>query len=204
MVGWQNSLPQEKPPTRTHKMTEQKAQLEQQLWNIANTLRGKMDADDFRDYILGFIFYKYLSRKMELYGDTALEPDGITFAEVEGHAQEAELIEALKDAALDKLGYFLAPSELFSELARRGNAGGKNQFILGDLAKVLTHIEQSTMGSESEEDFGNLFEDLDLTSSKLGKSENDKNELIVKVLSHLEEIDFDIRKYRQRCVGRCL
>ena len=49
-------------------MTEQKQQLEQQLWNIANTLSGKMDADDFRDYILGFIFYKYLSTKMELYG----------------------------------------------------------------------------------------------------------------------------------------
>ena len=182
-------------------MTEQKAKLEQQLWNIANTLRGKMDADDFRDYILGFIFYKYLSTKMELYGTKALKPDGITFAEVEGHAQEAELIEALRDAALDKLGYFLKPSELFSELARRGNAGGKNQFILGDLAKVLTHIEQSTMGSESEEDFGNLFEDLDLTSSKLGKSENDKNELIVKVLSHLDEIDFDLENTESDVLG---
>jgi type I restriction enzyme M protein len=182
-------------------MTEQKAQLEQQLWNIANTLRGKMDADDFRDYILGFIFYKYLSTKMELYGTKALKPDGITFAEVEGHAQEAELIEALRDAALDKLGYFLLPSELFSELAKRGNSGGKHQFILGDLAKVLTHIEQSTMGSESEEDFGNLFEDLDLTSSKLGKSENDKNELIVKVLSHLDEIDFDLENTESDVLG---
>ena len=182
-------------------MTEQKQQLEQKLWNIANTLRGKMDADDFRDYILGFIFYKYLSTKMELYGSKALKPDGITFAEVEGHAQETELLDALRDAALDKLGYFLAPSELFSELARRGNAGGRNQFILGDLAKVLTHIEQSTMGSESEEDFGNLFEDLDLTSSKLGKSENDKNELIVKVLSHLDEIDFDIENTDSDVLG---
>ncbi|RUT79012.1 type I restriction-modification system subunit M [Ancylomarina longa] len=182
-------------------MAEEKAHLEQQLWNIANTLRGKMDADDFRDYILGFIFYKYLSTKMELYGDEILEPDGITFAEVEGHAQEAELIAALRDAALDKLGYFLLPSELFSELAKRGNSGGKNQFILGDLAKVLTHIEQSTMGSESEDDFGNLFADLDLTSHKLGKSENDKNELIVKVLSHLDEIDFDIENTESDVLG---
>jgi type I restriction enzyme M protein len=182
-------------------MTEQKQQLEQQLWNIANTLRGKMDADDFRDYILGFIFYKYLSKKMELYCNKALAPDGLTFDQVEGHPQEAELMDALRDAALDKLGYFLAPSELFSELARRGNAGGKNQFILGDLAKVLTHIEQSTMGSESEEDFGNLFEDLDLTSSKLGKSENDKNELIVKVLAHLEEIDFDLENTESDLLG---
>ena len=90
-------------------MTEQKAKLEQQLWNIANTLRGKMDADDFRDYILGFIFYKYLSRKMELYGNKVLEPDGIAFSEVEGHPQEGELLDALRDATLDKLGYFLAP-----------------------------------------------------------------------------------------------
>jgi len=182
-------------------MTEQKAKLEQQLWNIANTLRGKMDADDFRDYILGFIFYKYLSTKMDLYANRILKPDGITFQQVEGHAQEAAFLEAIKDAALDKLGYFLLPSELFSELARRGNAGGKHQFILGDLAKVLTHIEQSTMGTESEDDFGNLFADLDLSSHKLGKSENDKNELIVKVLSHLDEIDFDLENTESDVLG---
>ena len=182
-------------------MTEQKAKLEQQLWNIANTLRGKMDADDFRDYILGFIFYKYLSRKMELYADEILQPDGLTFQEVVGHEQEAELMEAIKDAALDKLGYFLAPTELFSELAKRGNSGGKHTFILADLAKVLNHIEQSTMGTESQEEFGNLFDDLDLTSQKLGKSENDKNELIVKVLSHLDEIDFDIENTDSDVLG---
>ena len=182
-------------------MTEQTQQLQTQLWNIANTLRGKMDADDFRDYILGFIFYKYLSKKMELYANEILEPDNLKFLDLEGHPQEAAYLEAVKDAALDKLGYFLLPSELFSELARRGNAGGKHQFILGDLAKVLTHIEQSTMGSESEEDFGNLFEDLDLTSSKLGKSENDKNELIVKVLSSLDEIDFDIANSESDLLG---
>jgi type I restriction enzyme M protein len=182
-------------------MTEQKQQLEQQLWNIANTLRGKMDADDFRDYILGFIFFKYLSRKMDMYANTILEPDGLTFQDIEGHAQEEAYMEAVRDAALDKLGYFLQPSELFSELARRGNAGGKNNFILGDLAKVLTNIEQSTMGSESEEDFGNLFEDLDLTSSKLGKSETDKNELIVKVLTHLETIDFDLENTESDMLG---
>jgi type I restriction enzyme M protein len=114
---------------------------------------------------------------------------------------EQDYMNALRDAALDKLGYFLMPSELFSELARRGNAGGKNQFILGDLSKVLTHIEQSTMGSESEDDFGNLFEDLDLTSSKLGKTENDKNELVVKVLAHLDEIDFDIANSESDLLG---
>jgi len=180
---------------------EQKQKLEQQLWNIANTLRGKMDADDFRDYILGFIFYKYLSEKMHAYANKILKPDGLEYEALENHKESVAYLSAIKDEALDKLGYFLAPSELFSELARRGNAGGKHQFILADLAKVLTSIEQSTMGSESEEDFGNLFADLDLTSHKLGKSENDKNELIVKVLSHLEEIDFDLENTESDVLG---
>ena len=61
---------------------DQKKQLEQQLWNIANTLRGKMNADEFRDYILGFIFYKYLSEKMNIYANTILKPDGIVFTDI--------------------------------------------------------------------------------------------------------------------------
>ena len=64
---------------------EQRRLLQQQLWNIANTLRGKMNADEFRDYILGFIFYKYLSTKMDLYANTILQPDGLTFQEVVGY-----------------------------------------------------------------------------------------------------------------------
>jgi type I restriction enzyme M protein len=181
---------------------EQKQQiLKQTLWNIANDLRGNMDADDFRDYILGFIFYKYLSRKMELYANVILKPDGLDYDTVEAHPEAEALLEAIKFEALDKLGYFLKPSELFSELAKRGNSGGKNNFILGDLANVLTSIEQSTMGSESEDDFGNLFEDLDLTSSKLGKTEDAKNELIVKVLTHLESIDFDLENSNSDILG---
>jgi type I restriction enzyme M protein len=180
---------------------EQKQKLEQQLWNIANTLRGKMDADDFRDYILGFIFYKYLSTKMNLYANTILKPDSLTFQEVENHPEKEVLLEEIKQLSIDKLGFFLEPSELFSEITKRGNAGGKNNFILGDLSKVLTHIEQSTMGTESEEDFGNLFSDLDLTSHKLGKSESDKNELIVRVLTHLDEIDFDLENTDSDVLG---
>jgi type I restriction enzyme M protein len=184
-------------------MSEEEKQqiLKQTLWNIANDLRGNMDADDFRDYILGFIFYKYLSRKMELYANVILEPDGLSYDTVEGHEKADEYLEAIRYESLDKLGYFLKPSELFSELAKRGNSGGKNKFILGDLANVLTSIEQSTMGSESEDDFGNLFEDLDLTSSKLGKTEDAKNELIVKVLTHLDGIDFELENSDSDVLG---
>jgi len=180
---------------------EKQQQLKQILWNIANDLRGNMDADDFRDYILGFIFYKYLSRKIKNYANVILAGDGLTYDQVIGHAQREELLEAIRFETLDKLGYFLRPNELFSKLAKRGNSGNKNNFILGDLANVLTSIEQSTMGSESEDDFGNLFEDLDLTSSKLGKTEEAKNELIVKVLTHLEAIDFDVENTENDILG---
>ncbi len=172
-------------------MTNQQ-HLKQKLWDIANDLRGKMGADEFRDYMLGFIFYKYLSEKMLAYANKAMENDNLNYFELEGHAEKERYMKALKPMSLNTLGYFLEPHELFSAIVKRADAGGTPTFILSDLQKVLTHIEQSTMGTESEEDFENLFEDLDLTSSKLGKTEEDKNELIVKVMSHLDQIDFQL------------
>jgi type I restriction enzyme M protein len=164
---------------------DQKKQLEQQLWNIANTLRGKMNADEFRDYILGFIFYKYLAEKMEIYANTILKTDKITYKSIkENTKQGKEYIEAIKEEALEKLGYFLKPSELFSEVAKRGNSDIEevNNFIIEDLQKILTNIQLSTMGTDSEEDFDNLFEDMDLNSTKLGKTPEARNEIIAKVL----------------------
>lgn len=174
-------------------MSPEKQILEQQLWKIADTLRGKMDADDFRDYILGFIFYKYLSERMHKYADKILKPDGITYYDIDENSKDGkEYLQAIKEEALDALGYFLKPSELFGALASRANAEGKEKFILADLTKILRHIEQSTLGTASEDDFSNLFEDLDLTSSKLGKTENDKNALVVKIMAHLDTIDFEL------------
>lgn len=183
---------------------EEKKQLEQQLWNIANTLRGKMNADEFRDYILGFIFYKYLSEKMVRYANTILKQDGIKYTDIkERTADGKEYLEAIKEEALGKLGYFLKPSELFSEVTKRGNGnnGKKNNFILEDLQKILTNIEQSTMGTASEDDFDNLFEDLDLTSTKLGRTEEAKNELIAKVMQHLDNIDFHLEDSGRDVLG---
>lgn len=185
---------------------DQKKQLEQQLWNIANTLRGKMDADEFRDYILGFIFYKYLSERMHIYANEILAEDGIRYEDIKEETKEGkEILEAVKEEALEYLGYFLKPSELFSEIAKRGNSGGVKDdgrnFILNDLTQILNHIEQSTMGTKSEDDFNKLFEDLDLTSTKLGRTESAKNELISKVLGHLDKIDFKLHETNSDVLG---
>ena len=180
---------------------EDKKKLEQKLWDIANELRGKMDADEFRDYILGFIFYKYLSEKMASYANKLLAKDGVVYLSLdEDDIDGAELLQAIKEESIEKLGYFLKPSELFSEIAKRGNGDNKN-FILEDLTQILRNIEQSTMGYESEDDFGHLFEDLDLTSTKLGRTEEAKNTLIAKVLFHLDQINFDLDNIESDVLG---
>lgn len=181
---------------------DQKRVLEQQLWNIANTLRGKMDADEFRDYILGFIFYKYLSEKMDIFANEILQQDRIKFREITSKTPQAnDFLEAIKEEALEKLGYFLKPEELFTEVAKRGMGNNedvdqfdetKTNFILEDLQKILINIQLSTMGTDSEEDFDNLFEDMDLNSTKLGRSPETRNAIIAKVLSHLDKIDFKL------------
>ena len=169
---------------------EQKKILKAQLWAIANELRGKMDADEFRDYILGFIFYKYLSEKMHIYADELLEGDGIKYEELDGAIPgEKKVIEAVKKEVLDKLGYFLEPFELFHNVVKHSSEKGN---LVEVLEKILNNIERSTMGTDSEEDFDKLFSELDLNSSKLGKTIQARSELIGKVLTHLDKIDFQL------------
>jgi type I restriction enzyme M protein len=166
---------------------DQKKQLQTQLWNIANELRGKMGADEFRDYILGFIFYKYLSEKIELYADNVLKPDGIAYAQVLNKPNAVDYLDAIQKATLSKLGYFLKPNELFHHVAQNS---ASNENLNEDLERILNSIESSTMGSASEEDFEKLFSELDLNAGRLGKTVSQRNELISRVLLHLDKIDF--------------
>lgn len=198
----------------------QKQQLERQLWNIADTLRGKMNADEFRDYILGFIFYKYLSEKLVIYANKLLEADDIKYENINDKTEDREeIIAAVKEEAVESLGYFLQPEELFQRIAEKGNSqntsvvmenkptygkeshGEQNNFILDDLKSILKNIEQSTMGTDSEDDFDKLFEDLDLTSTKLGKTPKQKNEIVAKILGHLAKIDFKLEDTEADVLG---
>jgi type I restriction enzyme M protein len=191
---------------------EQKKQLEKQLWAIANLLRGKMDADDYRNYILGFIFFKYLSEKLHIYANKILEPDNLTYEQLDENANTGkQYIEAVKKACIKELGYFLKPSELFTSIAQKGNNlseivtndndEAKQFFIIEDLERILTNIEQSTMGTESEDDFVKLFEDLDLTSGKLGRTVKAQNETIAKIITHLDAIDFQLEDTESDLLG---
>ncbi len=179
---------------------EQKQLLQRKLWEIANLLRGKMNPDDYRDYILGFIFFKYLSEKQELYANQLLEGEEVTdFTQV----TDAETLDAIREESLIKLGYYLKPEELFAAIAQKGSSKveGESTYILDDLQEILRHIEQSTMDSESQDDFEALFEDLDLTSTKLGRTVGARNEIIVKIINALDEIDFRLEDIESDVLG---
>ncbi len=184
---------------------EQKRLLEKQLWGVANVLRGKMNADEYKNYILGFIFYKYLSEKLERYvNEKLLSREDYKFADIKENTKEGKaILYEIKKAVISHLGFFLKPSELFSYIVKNGNgeAKGEKAFILEDLKNILNSIEQTSMGTASEDDFKGLFDDVDLTSSKLGSSEKKKNDVIVEVLTLLKGIDFKLEDSKSDLLG---
>jgi type I restriction enzyme M protein len=182
---------------------DQKKVLENKLWGIANLLRGRVSADDYRDYILGFIFFKYLSEKQYHYANGLLEEEEIPdYLAVD----DDESLEAIKEESILKLGYYLRPDQLFAKIVEKGNTeeeeeeeehgqdykedDEKGNYILEDLENIMTHIEQSTVNTESEDDFNALFEDIDLHSTKLGRTVGTRNDIVVEILNFLDGIDF--------------
>lgn len=170
---------------------ELQQKLRDQLWEVANKLRGNMSASDFMYFTLGFIFYKYLSEKLEKYADGVLVDDDITFKALwkKSDEESLELQAELKSECLEEIGYFVEPEFLFSSII---DAINRKENILPSLERSLKRIEDSTLGRDSEEDFGGLFSDIDLASPKLGKSQDDKNTLISNVLLALDDISFGV------------
>ena len=171
---------------------ELQQKLRNQLWAVANTLRGNMSASDFMYFTLGFIFYKYLSEKIELFVNEELEQDGISFSEL-WQGNDAQFKYDIREDCVNELGYFIEPQYLYSTIIAKI---AKKENILSDLERSLKKIEDSTTGQDSEEDFGGLFSDIDLTSPKLGKTVEDKNRLISDVLVALNGIDFGLQQAR--------
>ena len=165
-------------------MPEHQAELEKRLWAIANELRGNMNPDEFRNYILGLIFFKYLSEKIENAANEVLKQENMKFEDIEG---KEEYIEAVREYTVNGIGYFIEPKYIFSNLASRAK---NNDFIIEDLGIALKYIEDSTTGQASNDDFAGLFSDVDLTSAKLGKTVDEKNKSISEVIKHLNDINF--------------
>ncbi len=169
---------------------ELQQRLRTQLWEVANKLRGNMTAGDFMYFTLGFIFYKYLSEKIELYIDDQLREDNLTFKQAWA-SNNADLKAEIQRICMEDLGYFIEPEYLYSSIIE---SISHKENILPQLERSLKKIEDSTIGHESVDDFGGLFSDIDLASPKLGKTADDKNKLISDVLVALNGIDFGLNE----------
>lgn len=169
--------------------------LETKLFAIADELRGNMDANEYKNYILGFIFYRYLSEKQETYLDEQLKNDGISFKKA---CENDKLKEKLKKVSINRLGYFISPEYLFSSIIAKCK---EKEYIRNDLKKAFNEITNSSFGTDSEDDFENLFDDLDLDSTKLGKPDKDKEKKLSTILLLLNDIDFELENDESDILG---
>ena len=165
----------------------QQAELHKQLWNMANDLRGQMDANEFKNYILGIIFYRYLSEKVEERANTILKNDNITYKE----AWKIEAIrEPLTKSLIEQRGYTIKPEYLFSTMIEEIEKGESGNFDVELLIKAINELTESTLGQDSQETFENLFDDMDLSSTKLGRTVKDRSRLMAKILVNVNKIPF--------------
>ena len=160
---------------------QQRAELQRRIWQIANDVRGAVDGWDFKQYVLGALFYRFISENFASYiegGD-----DSIRYTEL----PDSVITPEIKDDAIKTKGYFIYPSQLFAKVAASANT---NESLNTDLATIFAAIEASANGYPSEQDIKGLFADFDTTSNRLGNTVKDKNTRLAAVLKGVAELDF--------------
>lgn len=159
--------------------TQQRAELQRRIWQIANEVRGSVDGWDFKQYVLGTLFYRFISENFAAFfndedTDYAALPDSV-------------ITEEIKADAVKTKGYFIYPSQLFANVAAKAH---QNETLNTDLAGIFTAIESSANGYPSEHDIKGLFADFDTTSNRLGNTVADKNRRLAAVLKGVADLDF--------------
>ncbi|MGX4763074.1 type I restriction-modification system subunit M [Holzapfeliella sp. JNUCC 72] len=163
--------------------SQQQAELQKHLWAIANDLRGNMDASEFRNYILGLIFYRFLSDRVEDEVTMLLDGEDITYEQAYNNPD----YEGLAEDIVQDLGFTIKPRYLFSSLIKDCQTG---EFDIEKLQNAINSIQSSTIGEDSQEDFQGLFDDMDLQSPRIGNNVAERSELMRKVLLNLNNISF--------------
>ena len=160
--------------------SQQRAALQRQIWAIANDVRGAVDGWDFKQYVLGTLFYRFISENFSSYIEAG--DDSINYAEL----PDSIITPEIKDDATKTKGYFIYPSQLFVNVTK--NALG-NESLNTDLAVIFAAIESSANGYPSEGDIKGLFADFDTTSNRLGNTVKDKNARLAAVLKGVAGLD---------------
>jgi len=161
--------------------TSQRAELQAKIWKIANDVRGSVDGWDFKQFVLGTLFYRFISENFANYMEG--DDDSIDYASIPDDVITPEL----KDDAIKTKGYFIYPGQLFVNIAKTANT---NPNLNTDLAAIFAAIESSANGYPSEDDIKGLFADFDTTSSRLGNTVESKNKRLAAVIKGVEELNF--------------
>lgn len=159
----------------------QRAELQSQIWKIANEVRGSVDGWDFKQYVLGTLFYRFISENFSNYIEGGDE--SVHYAEF----PDDKIPKEIKEDAIKTKGYFIYPSQLFVNIAKNANT---NESLNTDLSDIFSAIESSANGYPSEADIQGLFADFDTTSNRLGNTVKDKNTRLAAVIKGVEGLDF--------------
>lgn len=169
--------------TTNHSMTStaQRAELQAGIWRIANEVRGAVDGWDFKQFVLGTLFYRFISENFTAYIEAG--DDSVHYAEL----PDSVITPEIRDEAVKTKGYFIYPSQLFTNVV---SGAATNPNLNTDLRTIFDAIEGSATGYESEHDIKGLFADFDTTSTRLGNTVEDKNKRLSAVLRGVAELSF--------------
>lgn len=159
----------------------QRQELQSKIWKIANDVRGSVDGWDFKQFVLGALFYRFISENFTAYIEAG--DDSVKYAEL----PDSVITPEIKDDAIKTKGYFIYPSQLFVNVAKTANT---NSNLNTDLKAIFDAIESSANGYPSEQDIKGLFADFDTTSTRLGNTVENKNSRLAAVLKGVEELNF--------------
>lgn len=162
----------------------EREELHKAIWSIADDLRGSVDGWDFKQYILGIMFYRYISENITNYineGERKAGDTNFDYAKLKDSEAEPERNNLVKEK-----GFFILPSELFANVVKRAR---DDENLNETLEKIFNNIENSAKGAESEDDFSGLFDDIDVNSNKLGATVGKRNEKLVKILEGIANIN---------------
>ena len=163
---------------------QERAELHRAIWAIADDLRGAVDGWDFKSYVLGAMFYRYISENFAAYINAGeIEAGNTSFDYAKMSDAEAE---EAKAGLIEEKGFFILPSELFCNVHARA---ASDENLNETLERVFTHIEDSAKGSEAEDNFAGLFDDFDVNSNKLGSTVAKRNERLAKILNGVADMN---------------
>lgn len=167
-------------------VNNEREELHRAIWAIADDLRGSVDGWDFKQYILGVMFYRYISEHLEKYIDKNEHDSGnASFAYAKLSDKEAE---SIREEMVNDVGFFILPSELFCNVRRKAPT---DENLNETLERVFKHIEESATGTSSEGDFSGLFDDIDVNSNKLGATVAKRNDKLTKILNGIGDMKLE-------------